>query len=145
MRRHKKFDSHTHSMLTHSCCFMKDTIFIRSDNHSVGSSSYGCCSGVLPSLSVSSQLNFVRRVSCLRRESLSAEFGVRHWMKRNLSCNETDKRWGPRRTRILKRRESGKPERLASRSDKAIYVDIVSAARAWMECPLIMQIQSVAP
>ena len=85
MRRHNKFDAHTRSR-ANSCCFMKDTIFIRSDNHSVGSSSYGCCSGVLPSLSVSSQLNFIRRVSCLRWESLSAEFGVRHWMKRNLSC-----------------------------------------------------------
>ena len=85
MRRHKKFDAHTRSR-ANNCCFMKDTIFIRSNNHSVCSSSNGCCSGVLPSLSVSSQQNFVRKVPCLRRESLSAEFGVRHWMKRNLYC-----------------------------------------------------------
>ena len=34
------------------------------------------------------------------------------------------------RIHILKRRESGKPERLASHWDKAIHVDILSAARA---------------
>ena len=84
MRRHNKFDAHTRSR-ANSCCFMKDTIIIRSDNQSVGSSSNGCCSDVLSCLSVFSQLNFVPRVPCLRRESLSAEFGVRYWMKRNLS------------------------------------------------------------
>ena len=85
MRRHKKFDADTRSR-ANSCCFMKDTIFIRSDKHSADSSSNGCRSGVLPYLSVSNQLNLVQKVPCLRRESLLAEFSVRHWIKRNVSC-----------------------------------------------------------
>ena len=85
MRRHKKFDAHTCSR-TNSCCFMNDTIFIRSDIQSVSSSSNGCRSSISLCLQPALVVRRVPSLPCLRRESLSAEFGVKHWMKRNLSC-----------------------------------------------------------